>query len=243
MDEATAAHIAAMTDTAKKKQALEATESARKAALAGNVSAVSGGKVFTVNQGSMSDKSTAIISHAVANIVKTTLELSFTRELCTTVLLSASEREIEAYKDAKIEKTTKTKTKTKTESEDNSVKETTVKIKTKVKEKVLVWGGGTDSVVGSCIDYMNKSVENLEAATGRMEADTETVHALNTAVQEALSDLSQAQTDKKKKAAQDYLLNLLKGYSGLVKAAPSASAGTSFGPMMIMPPMVPADGS
>ena len=81
--------------TAKKnesdaKLAYEAMEAARVAALSGGGTAKASGDFENLQRPVLGDAAAASVSTAVKEIVEQTLDLQFTRELCTTILLAAA---------------------------------------------------------------------------------------------------------------------------------------------------------
>lgn len=87
MDEADKAYKASQTTTEKKKQAYDAIESARLAALtAGGKTSTSADIKLATNSPTISDETASHISTAVVEIVKESLDVNFGKEVCTTLI-------------------------------------------------------------------------------------------------------------------------------------------------------------
>ena len=80
-------HEASQETTKGRKQAYDALDASRMAALTGGGKANTSGQIEAIGtKPAISDEAAKAVSSAVVNIVKTTLELQFSRELCTTLL-------------------------------------------------------------------------------------------------------------------------------------------------------------
>jgi hypothetical protein len=93
-DEQKKASDAADDKTAKSKSAYEAIDAGRKAALSGMTNANSTGQIGAISGGQLSDGAAQSVSEAVQNIVSSALDLQFSNEFCTTILVADTYKDI-----------------------------------------------------------------------------------------------------------------------------------------------------